>query len=183
MSNRTSLQRLLIRYINPLAFAFLMSCYIALSSAIPTHSLPLTQINANPNLIALAMRSEVTDPNTIRSIIHQARDAWVQGDADAFTQLFTADGEFIVPGNRYTGLAAIRQAVSDFTSLSLEISIEIKRILIDGEQAAVEWDWEDADPKTGQRNRADDVVMVDFVAGKISRWREYIDSQSDAAIQ
>ena len=36
----------------------------------------------------------------MRTLINQARDAWVARDAEALAQLFTLDGEVIVPGQR-----------------------------------------------------------------------------------
>lgn len=113
----------------------------------------------------------------IHSIIQQARDAWVNGDADAFASLFTADGEFLVPGNRWVGQEAIRQVAADFAASSSGVTVEIRRIMVEGNQAAVEWYWEDTD-SSGRLNRADDVIMIDFVDGRISRWREYIDTQT-----
>lgn len=113
----------------------------------------------------------------IHSIIQQARDSWIDGDADAFAALFTADGEFLVPGNRWVGRDAIRQVAADFAASSLNVTIEIRRIIIDGNQAAVEWIWEDTN-LSGQHNKADDVIVIDFANGQISHWREYIDTQT-----
>ncbi len=120
-------------------------------------------------------------PEAIQAIIHQARDAWVNGDAEAFASLFTPDGELIVPGNRWVGPDAIRDVAAGFSASAAEVKIEIRRILITGNQALVEWYWEDVDKASGKQNRADDAIVVDFAAGRIQRWREYIDSQTPAA--
>jgi uncharacterized protein (TIGR02246 family) len=115
------------------------------------------------------------DAEHIRSIIIIARDAWINGNADNFVDLFLSDGEFIVPGQSLTGQLAIRQAMVNFTAAYSEIQIQIHRILIDGEQAAVEWTWCDMENKSGLRQYAEDAILVDFREGKIQRWREYID--------
>lgn len=119
-----------------------------------------------------------TSPEQIRAIVRQARDSWVNGDADAFAALFTPDGELIVPGQKWVGRKAIRQAAADFANYASNVKIEIRQIIIEGDRAAVEWYWEDTEKATGRRNRADDAIVADFTAGKIKRWREYIDSKT-----
>jgi uncharacterized protein (TIGR02246 family) len=117
-------------------------------------------------------------PETLRSIIWQARDAWISGDADAFANLFAPDGELIVPGNRWTGPDAIRQVVVDYSAAYSNVEIEIRQILVEGDRVAVEWTWSETENATGQRHYAEDAILVDFQNGKISRWREYIDTSS-----
>ncbi len=117
-------------------------------------------------------------PEEIRLVIKQAGDAWMAGDANAFAVLFVPDGEFIVPGDRWRGQAEIRKVVADYASAYSDVKINIRRIMIDGNQAVVEWDWEDKENATGIRSKANDAIVVDFKDGRISRWREYIDTES-----
>ena len=112
-----------------------------------------------------------------RSIIQQAAEAWITGDADTFASLFLPDGEFIVPNNRWVGVAKIRQVMADFAA-DYEVKIAIRRIIVEGNQAVVEWNWSDREKATGKCNQADDAIIVDFRVGKITRWREYIDATS-----
>lgn len=117
-------------------------------------------------------------PQEIRLIIQQARNAWEQGNTDAFASLFASNGEFCVPGNRWVGQEVIRQIAADFSIRSSDVKVEIRRIIVEGNQAVVEWYWEDTENATGHRNRADDVIVIDFEEGRIRRWREYIDTQT-----
>lgn len=117
-------------------------------------------------------------PEEIRLVIKQAGDAWMAGDANAFAVLFVPDGEFIVPGDHWRGQAEIRKVVADYASAYSDVKINIRRIMIDGNQAVVEWDWEDKENATGIRSKANDAIVVDFKDGRISRWREYIDTES-----
>ena len=112
-----------------------------------------------------------------RSIIQQAAQAWITGDADAFASLFLADGELIVPNNRWVGFAKIRQVTADFVA-DYEVEITIQRIIVEGNQAVVEWNWSDKEKATGKCNQAEDAIVIDFREGKICRWREYIDVTS-----
>ncbi len=117
-------------------------------------------------------------PEEIRSLVQQAADAWVSGNAEAFAALFTSDGEFIVPGDRWVGQAAIQQVAADFASAYSNVKIDIRRIIVEDDQAVVEWDWQETEKATGQHGSADDVIVIDFRDGRFSRWREYIDTQS-----
>ena len=117
------------------------------------------------------------NPDKIRSVIQQAADAWMNGNADAFASLFLPDGEFIVPNNRWVGPTQIRQVSADFAA-TYDVRIEIRQIIVEGDRAVVEWHWEDTEKATGKCNRADDAIVVDFKSDKFSRWREYIDATS-----
>jgi uncharacterized protein (TIGR02246 family) len=112
----------------------------------------------------------------IRSLIEQAKDAWVACDADALAQLFTLDGELIVPGQRWQGQGEIREEISKFAQQYTNVSITIQRILIDGNQAAVEWHYEDTEKATGKRSQSDDAIVIEVQNGRISYWREYFDT-------
>jgi uncharacterized protein (TIGR02246 family) len=137
----------------------------------------LAQARPQPSLSASSTTESACQPATMTALVQRARTAWMKGDAQAFASLFTSKGEFVVPGNRWVGPAAIRQVAADFAANTPQVTITIHRLLVEGSQAAVEWHWEETDA-TGQRHRADDVIMVTCVAGKISRWREYIDTQT-----
>lgn len=110
----------------------------------------------------------------IESAIETARNAWISGDADAFADLFTQNGEFIVPGQIYRGKAAIRDVIAGFSKTHSNVQIGIQRIIIEANQAVVEWRWQDTDA-VGKQTIAEDAIVVDFVGTQISRWREYID--------
>ena len=114
----------------------------------------------------------------MRTLIKQARDAWVARDAKALAQLFTPDGELIVPGQRWQGQVKIRAEVTRFAQQYSDVKINIKRIIVEGNQAAVEWDYEDTEKATNIHNKADDVIIVDFKNGRISQWREYFDTKT-----
>jgi uncharacterized protein (TIGR02246 family) len=114
----------------------------------------------------------------VRALIEQARNAWVARDPDAVAQLFTSDGELIVPGQRWQGQTKIRQEVSKFAEQFIDVSITIRRVVVDGNQAAVEWHYEDTEKRTGKRNKADDAIVLEVKDGRIVYWREYFDNET-----
>jgi uncharacterized protein (TIGR02246 family) len=132
------------------------------------------------NMNASAQSSMKTD---IPTIIHLAKDAWVNLDGNALAKLFTPDGELIVPGYRWQGQAQISEAVSSVAQQSQDIQIEIERIIICGEQAVIEWRYQETEKATQNRKTTDDAIVVDFRDGKISRWREYFDTQTPSSIE
>ncbi len=117
----------------------------------------------------------------VESLIEKAREAWIAQDADALTQLFTPDGELMIPGQMWLGQGRIREEVTHFAQRYKDVKIDIQRIIVDHNQAAVQWHYEDTEKNTGRRNQADDVIIVDFKDGRISRWREYFDTKTPAS--
>ncbi|MBF1990919.1 MAG: nuclear transport factor 2 family protein [Fischerella thermalis M48_A2018_028] len=117
----------------------------------------------------------------IPTIIYQAKDAWVTLDGDALAQLFTPDGELIVPGHRWQGQAEISEAVSLVAQQSQDIRIDIERMIISGEQAVIEWRYQETEKATNHRKTTDDAIVVDFRDGRIRRWREYFDTKTPSS--
>lgn len=113
----------------------------------------------------------------MRSLVEQARAAWVSRDVETLVQLFTADAELIVPGQRWQGQQQIRAELSQFAQQYSEVKIDIQRIIIDGNQAAVEWMYENVEQATGKCTRYEDAIILEATNGKIAYWREYFDAE------
>ena len=114
-------------------------------------------------------------PEAIQLIIQQAREAWLTGNADAFAVLFATEGEFIAPGNRWVGPDQIRQAAADYAAAYDVLRIDIRQVIQASDQAVVEWRWQEREQATGKETEAEDAIVINFQAGCITRWREYID--------
>ncbi|MEH2231255.1 MAG: nuclear transport factor 2 family protein [Nostoc sp.] len=122
--------------------------------------------------------SQSMNQQDIQILIEKAKDAWIAQDVDVLAQLFTIDGELIVPGQCWRGQERIREGLTNFKQQYSDVKIDIQRIIIGANQAAVEWYYEDTEKATGRRTKADDVIVVDFRDSQISRWREYFDTQT-----
>lgn len=125
-----------------------------------------------------AFAAQSRQENHIRTTIETARTAWIQQDTETLVQLFTPDGVFIVPGQQWQGRDRIREELDRFVQSSSNVRIEIKRIIVEDNQAAVEWFYEDVEQATGRLNQSDDVIVVDFEGEQISCWREYFDTET-----
>lgn len=120
----------------------------------------------------------MTSSPSIQTCIDQARQAWLAGNGEAFANLFAAEGEFIVPGQRWCGRDAILEAFTTFTDTHTVRSIEIRNLVIQGDRAMLEWSWEEVDKQTGDVSYAEDAIAIDVQDSLILRWREYIDDSS-----
>jgi len=165
------------RFTKAIAILSLTIALIGMTISAPAMAIA-SPINQNEQVQEASMH-----PEDIRTAIRRAAKAWETGDADAFAVMFTPDGEFIVPGKRWQGAAAIREQLAKLGRSNSDVSIDIRRIIVEGNQAVVEWRWEETEKATGSRSQADDSIVVDFMDGKISRWREYIDSETPASSQ
>ncbi|HEY9824458.1 MAG TPA: nuclear transport factor 2 family protein [Stenomitos sp.] len=114
----------------------------------------------------------------VQSLIEKARGAWVARDIDALAALFSSNAEFIVPGQRLQGKSRIREELKKFVERYSDVNITIKRVVTEGNQAAVEWHYEDTKKATGQRNATDDVIIIEVDQGRICYWREYFDTET-----
>jgi uncharacterized protein (TIGR02246 family) len=120
----------------------------------------------------------VVTPEQLKTIIHQAKTAWLEGDAQAFAELFTTTGKFVVPGKSWQGRTAILDAFNKFMASYQVKSIEIHNLVLQDNHAFVEWFWEEKELDSEKISRAEDAIAIDFQGNLIHRWREYIDSDS-----
>ncbi len=128
------------------------------------------------NYFHMYSESKSIQQRHIYQVIEQAKYAWMNGDADKFSSLFSVDGEMIVPGKKWQGREAIHKAFTEFTAQNLAVTIEVHRVFIQDHTAVVEWSWQESDRITQKISLAEDVIIIDFENHLIRRWREYIDN-------
>lgn len=121
---------------------------------------------------------QVASSHHVQSLIEKARGAWIARDIDALTALFSGNAEFIVPGQRLQGKSSIREELKKFVDRYSDVNITIKRVVTDGNQAAIEWHYEDIQKATGQHSATDDVIIIEVDQGRICYWREYFDTET-----
>ena len=90
------------------------------------------------------MKEQITE-----MVIRQAK-AWESQDAKAIADDFADNAVFIAAGFRFEGKQQIEKAAQDYFRHFNQTSVEIKRIIIDDAQGAVEWDWRDQNRQTGK---------------------------------
>ena len=157
-----------------LGLGSLLAATIVVSIAL---HLPEALAGQAPAPMVSRTRGKAMTAGEMRSLIERAAESWTKGNAKAFAALFTPEGEFVVPGQKWVGVAAIEKVAAEFAQSNAQVKITIHRIIIEQQQAVVEWQWHETD-NNGKQTQADDAIVVDFVDGKIKRWREYIDSKT-----
>ena len=112
-------------------------------------------------------------PQEIRNSIQTSADACIAGNAETFASLFTTDAKMIINGNQIVGKTAIEKATAAYLASREQIQVTIHRIIVENNQAVVEWTWEDVKTTTGQQNCTDNAIVIEFKEYLICRWREY----------
>ena len=119
-----------------------------------------------------------SEPN-IQALIEKQALAWEQGNVSSIVEDFAPNALFIAAGHTFQGIEAIQQSAEAYFRQFKETKVRIKRIIIDDNQGAVEWDWSDRHRKTGKQSEAEDAIIFELQDdGKISYWREYIEKKS-----
>lgn len=102
----------------------------------------------------------------------QAR-AWEAGDLDAIAADFAPDGVLASPGGAWRGPDEIRTAAESFFSAAESVTVDVTRVLVDGDFGAVEWTW--TERRAGETYVAEDAIVFELRDGRIILWREYFD--------
>ena len=112
----------------------------------------------------------------IEMVERQAR-AWESQDVAGIIDDFDRNAVFIAAGFRFDGREQIKKAARDYFQKFHRTSVEVKRIVIDDNKGAVEWDWRDRERKSNKEGFAEDAIIFELENGKIVYWREYIEKK------
>ncbi len=110
----------------------------------------------------------------IKQIVERQAQAWEMANSEQIIADFSEDSLFIIPGNTFRGKRQIKEAAERYFSEFTETKVTIKRIIVNGNEAAVEWTWREKN-KVGEISQAEDVIIFELKDGKIKYWREYIE--------
>jgi uncharacterized protein (TIGR02246 family) len=112
----------------------------------------------------------------IRALVERQARAWEQADAEAIVADFASDALFISPGGRLQSHDALRAAAESFFAATNGVEVTITRLLVDGNQGAVEWTWRETSRADGSSRTAEDSIIFEVRDGKLIYWREYFDT-------
>jgi uncharacterized protein (TIGR02246 family) len=117
--------------------------------------------------------------SNLQALVQRQANAWETGDVSSIVQDFAPNATFKAAGYTFQGIEAIQKTVEDYFNGFTDVKITIKRMIIEGNQGAVEWDWSDRQKKTGEYSEAEDAIIFEVQDdGKIIYWREYIEKKS-----
>jgi uncharacterized protein (TIGR02246 family) len=102
--------------------------------------------------------------------------AWRSGDLDAIMAGYAPEVLFIAPGIRLEGLAALRENTQRYLAADTDIDVTLTRLILDGEQGALEWTWSATRRADGRRRTVEDAIVFVLREGQLTYWREYFDT-------
>ena len=141
-------------------------------------TLPLTTTNLLDGSITMHSPESETVDQKIKQLVERQVQAWETADSEKIIADFAEDSLFIVPGSTFRGKQQIKESAEGYFAEFIDTQITIKRIIANGKEGAIEWNWSEKNKKTGKTSQAEDAIVFELEGGKIKYWREYIDKQS-----
>jgi uncharacterized protein (TIGR02246 family) len=106
--------------------------------------------------------------------------AWRDEDLDAILADYADDIVHVSPYGRRVGVAAMRAADERYLAEYTGFEVQLNRLVVEGDQGALEWTWTETRRADGLRRSADDAIVFVLRDGKIAYWREYFDPAGQA---
>jgi uncharacterized protein (TIGR02246 family) len=114
-----------------------------------------------------------------RAMVERRARAWEQRDLEGILADFAPDAVLVAPGGvRVEGIDALRANARRALGSLSEVRIDVSRVLLDGDEGAVEWTWSEVHREDGSRHTAEDGIIFVLRDDKIIYWREYFDTAS-----
>ena len=118
----------------------------------------------------------MTRDAVVEFIAGRAR-AWESGDLEAIMAGYAPDAVVIAPGGiRVAGLDELRANNASYLAAYTDITVALTRVIVEGEQGALQWTWGETRRADGQRRGVDDAIIFTLRDGKIVYWHEYFDT-------
>ena len=119
-----------------------------------------------------------TDKNDelVKNLVYQHAKAWETGDYELLDSILHEDLVFAYPGRRLNKTETLKDLI-DYNSSFKNTKIYINKIIIDGNDVAVEWQFASTNRVTGNRTAVSDAVIGKVKDGKIIVWKEYLDGR------
>lgn len=112
----------------------------------------------------------------IINLVHQHAKAWETGDYELLDSILHEDLVFAYPGRRLNKSETLKDLI-DYNASFKNTKIYINKIIIDGNDMAVEWQFASTNKKTGNRTAVSDAIIGKVKNGKITVWKEYLDGR------
>ena len=131
--------------------------------------------------VFLVFATPMNSETAMHALVERQAKAWENQDLSSLVGDFASNAVFKAGGFTFTGVEAIEKAARDYFRDFKDTKVDIKRIIIEDNQGAVEWDWSDRNKKTGKPSAAEDAIIFELQSdGKIIYWREYIEKKKVA---
>ena len=112
----------------------------------------------------------------IENIVNQHAKAWETGDYKLLDGILHENIVFAYPGRRLDKKETLQDFL-DYNKSFKDTKIYINKIIVDGDDLAVEWQFASTNMKTGNRTAVSDAIIGKVKDGKIIVWKEYLDGR------
>ena len=112
----------------------------------------------------------------VKNLVLQHAKAWETGDYKLLNSILHEDLVFAYPGRRLNKAETLKDLI-DYNNTFNDTKIYINKIIIDGNDVAVEWQFASTNIKTGNRTSVSDAIIGKIKDGKIIVWKEYLDGR------
>ena len=118
----------------------------------------------------------INENDLVKNLILLHKDAWEKDDYKLLESILDENLTFAYPG-RVMGKQEALKDFSDYQKSFKDTKIYINRIVIDGNDFAVEWQFASTNIKTGNRTSVSDAIIGKAKGNKIVVWKEYLDGR------
>ncbi|MBI2655144.1 nuclear transport factor 2 family protein [Candidatus Woesearchaeota archaeon] len=112
----------------------------------------------------------------VKNLVLQHAKAWETGDYGLLDSILHKDLVFAYPGRRLNKTETLKDLV-DYNASFKDTKIYINKIIIEGNDLAVEWQFASTNKLTGNRTAVSDAIIGKVQDGKIIVWKEYLDGR------
>jgi uncharacterized protein (TIGR02246 family) len=109
----------------------------------------------------------------VHQLLMRRARAWRDEDLDAIMTDYAPDVVHVSPYGRRGGAAAMREANVRYLAEYTAFDVQLSRLVVDGDEGALEWTWSETRRADGRRRSVDDAIVFVLRDGKIAYWREY----------
>ena len=122
------------------------------------------------------LNAESEEQDAIKNLVYKHAKVWETGNLELFDSLLHEEIVFAYPGRRMNKQETLRDFI-DYNKSFTDTKIYINKIIINGEDLAVEWQFASTNIKTGNRTAVSDAIIGKVKDGKIIVWKEYLDGR------
>jgi ketosteroid isomerase-like protein len=101
---------------------------------------------------------------------------WSEKNIDGIMADYHPDVDYIFPMGRFKGTEQLWINNQRYLEEYTDIDVNLTRLIVDGEQGALEWTWSETRVADGKRRSVDDAIVFVIRDRKIVYWREYFDT-------
>ncbi|MEK6827806.1 MAG: nuclear transport factor 2 family protein [Nanoarchaeota archaeon] len=111
-----------------------------------------------------------------KELVYKHAKAWEMGDYELLDFILHEDIVFAYPGRRLNKQETLADLI-EYNKSFKDTKIYINKIIVDGNDLSVEWQFASTNIKTGNRTAVSDAIIGKIKDDKIIVWKEYLDGR------